>query len=146
MLVRIPKWAGALDAYLRASQSRDFQYGNFDCCLFVADGIRAMTETDIAVRFRGEYASRRAALAAGDELCGGASIKAIVESVTEEYGMEEVRMSLARRGDMVAISRQNGRDLSLGLISLSGREILIAGKIGWGPIPIDRGARAWRVG
>lgn len=145
MLTRVPKWPAALDAFLLANAAREFQYGDWDCCLFVADAIQAMTGTDIAAKFRGEYESRKEALQVGEEFCGAASIKAIVESVTAEYGMEPIPMNLARRGDMVAISRQNGRDLSLGIVSLTGRDILIAGKVGWGPIHIERGARAWRV-
>ena len=111
--------------------------------MFVADAIEAMTGTDIAADFRGQYRNRAQAVQVASRLGMGQSVQGIAECVAERAGMPEVRPLLAGRGDMMLIER--ARDYSMGLVALNGREILIAMRSGFAPIPMDRAVRAWKV-
>ena len=41
-------WATRLDKYFEDCATRSFEYGVFDCALFMADGVKAMTGVDVA--------------------------------------------------------------------------------------------------
>jgi hypothetical protein len=135
MLTRRDEWPALLEEFLKVSHGKQFRYGRFDCCLFVADAIAAMTGTDIARESRG-YHSRKQALC-------GQSVEQIVSGIAEDYDMPEVPVLMAGRGDMILIPRP--RDFSLGLVSMNGTEILIALRAGYGAIPLSSGVRAWKV-
>ena len=47
-MTRKPDWQALLDAFLAEHQFDSFQYGRWDCCLFVCDAIQAMTGVDPA--------------------------------------------------------------------------------------------------
>lgn len=136
-MTRFPDWPARLEAFLFANADRKFKYGEWDCCLFVADAIHAMTGTDLAVGFRG-YGKRSEGLG-----YGAYTVRSIVKAVTALYRMPEVEPVRASRGDMVLIRRPH--DFSLGLVALNGRSILIALKRGYGPIPLERAHQVWRV-
>jgi hypothetical protein len=109
----------------------------------VADAIQAMTGTDVAAVFRGRYHSRKEALEAVKEYTGKSSIRAIAEALFREHGMREVPVLSAQRGDAVLVKR--GRDWSLGLMALDGKEIVALAKDSLLRWPLDRAVRAWRV-
>ena len=50
-----PDWHVRLDTFIRENLLTPFEWGKFDCCLFVADAVEAMTGTDFAAPFRGRY-------------------------------------------------------------------------------------------
>lgn len=143
MLIRFPDWPSRLETFLNTVVSQKFAYSRFDCCTFVADAIEAETGIDIAKLYRGRYSTRAEALKLGMDLAGAPTVQAIAEKQAERHGMPEIPVLSAARGDMVLLKRP--RDYSLGLVAMDGRQVLIAGKFGWGPVPIDRACRAWRV-
>jgi hypothetical protein len=143
VLSRYPDWPTRLDQFLYSHSGIDFEYGRWDCCLFVADAIVAMTGADVAERFRGTYGSRKEALRAVKQYTGQASIKAVAETLFRKHGMREVPVLCAQRGDAVLVSR--GKDHSLGLIALNGKEIVAVSKDSLLRWPLDRAVRAWRV-
>lgn len=61
---RFPDWPVRLEAFLLANQARAFEWGKWDCSLFVADAIHEMTGLDPALRLRDSYATYRGALTA----------------------------------------------------------------------------------
>lgn len=140
---RFPDWASRLEVFLHAQQRRQFHYGEWDCCLFVCDGIRAMTGTDPAAHFRGHYGSAKGAIAMMREMYGLRSVGDLVSAVAAEHGMVEVPVARARRGDVVLVKRP--RDFSLGLLALNGGQILGPQKVGLGAVPRFAGSRAWNV-
>lgn len=142
MLTRKQNWQVLLHDYLRACRAREFQYGSFDCCLFVCDAIESMTGVDVAAPFRGRYQSRKQAFRALENYAGCASVRTVTERVTGDHGMPEVSPSLAQRGDVVLIPRAH--DYSLGLVSLCG-DILAAAAVGFEHAPLSLAIRAWRV-
>ena len=136
-------WQRVLDEFLRANQDRRFEYGHWDCCLFVCDAVAAITGVDLAAPFRGKYSNRKGALHAICEQIGAASIRAVAENAAATHHMPEVPVPRAHRGDMVLIAR--GRDYSLGLVALNGRDVIVASKCGLWRLPLSGAVRAWQV-
>lgn len=136
-------WQEALDKFLRAHQDRPFEYGKWDCCLFVCDAIVEMTGVDLAVSYRGKYSTRIGAMRTIGELVGMASVRAVAENAATVYGMPEIPITHAHRGDMVVVRR--GRDYSLGLVALNGREVIVSSKRGLWRLPLSCAIRAWQV-
>lgn len=140
---RYADWPTLLDSFLRAHASERFQYGRWDCALFVADAVQAMTGVDVAAKFRGHYGSRREALRAIKEYTGSTSIRAIAETVFAEHGLREVAVARAQRGDAVLVRR--GRDWSLGIVALDGAGIVSLAKDSLLRWPLSRAETAWRI-
>jgi hypothetical protein len=136
-------WQRVLDEFLRANQNRPFEYGKWDCCLFVCDAIAAMTGVDLATAYRGKYSTRTGALHSIGERLGTASILAVAENAAAAHHMPEVPVLHAHRGDMVLVAR--GRDYSLGLVALNGRDVIVTSKRGLWRLPLSHAVRAWQV-
>ena len=136
-------WQSVLENFLRTHQNRPFEYGNWDCCLFVCDAIASMTGVDLAADYRGTYSTRAGALRAIREQLGTRSIQAVAENAAAVHNMPEVPVSHAHRGDMVLIQR--GRDYSLGLVALNCRDVIVTSKRGLWRLPVSRAVRAWHV-
>ena len=136
-------WQCRLDSFLRQNQHRQFAYGRWDGCLFVADAIFEMIGVDVAASFRGKYSSARGALQAIREGTGTSSVRSAAEQTASLHCMPEIPASHAQRGDMVLIER--GRCHSLGLVALNGREIVLVSKRGIWRLPIAFAAKAWQV-
>jgi hypothetical protein len=136
-------WQNVLDEFLHAHRDQPFEYGKWDCCLFVCDAIIEMTGVDLAASYRGKYSTRTGALHAIGEQIGTASIQAVAANAAATHHMAEVSVLHAHRGDMVLVAR--GRDYSLGLVALNGREAIVTSKRGLWRLPLSRALRAWQV-
>src|SRR6185312_10890052 len=143
MLRRKHNWQGALDRFLLDHRADRFAYGLWDCCLFVCGAIEVMTGVDLAATFRGRYYSHAEAVAAIRADVCKPSLRALVEKITAAHDMVPVSVLSAQRGDVVII-RRGKRDYSLGLVALSGREVLVVGRRGLLAIPLDRAMKGWR--
>jgi hypothetical protein len=91
--VRFPDWPQRLAATLEAARTRKFSYGGFDCALFAADCVKAISGVDYAIAFRGYRTHQQA-----------------YRIITEHGGLEKLLISLlgepihtalAQRGDVV---------------------------------------------
>ncbi len=142
MLLRKAGGPTLLDEYLRAVAVRKFAYGSYDCCLFVCDGVLALTGVDVAAPFREKYSSRKRAYRAMESYAGNASVEAVTERVTSDYGMPEITSLRAQRGDVGLVRRKH--DYSLALVGLDGR-FVAAAEHGFEYVPSQLIARAWRV-
>ena len=80
----------------------------------------------MAERFRGKYSSRVEAVKLIKQ--EAKSLRLLLSSVAEEYGLTEVPVSQAQRGDIVLLRRPS--DYSLGIIGLDGR-VIAASKVGY---------------
>lgn len=92
--MRFEDWPQRLDAALAASRSRRFAYGTFDCMLFAADCVQAITGVDHAADFRG-YDSK---VAAYRIIARYGSLEAMITSL---LGRDPIHPAQARRGDVV---------------------------------------------
>jgi hypothetical protein len=54
-LTRVFDWRTKMQENLHAIERVPFEWGVHDCALFAADHVRAITETDFGVDFRGNY-------------------------------------------------------------------------------------------
>jgi hypothetical protein len=143
MLVRKPDWQSRLQQFLAQSIATPFSYGTRDCCLFVADAVRTMTDTDIAAEFRGKYHSRSEALALCKQYSGSRSVRSLIVMAFCEQDLPEVPVALAQRGDIVLVRRT--ADRSLGIIGLNGKEIIAVSAEGHVRLRLTLASRAWRV-
>ena len=141
-LRRRPDWPTALQLFCTANSRRRFAWGEWDCCLFVADAIEAMTGVDIAAPFRGKYRTYREALKLIRMLCGDWPLECVAAKIAAEHGMAEIPVAQAQRGDMVLVN--NGRRPVMGIVALNGRElIVVSDRLTRAPMSAAR--RAWRV-
>jgi hypothetical protein len=143
MLTRYPDWQAKLSDFLIANAKRAFRYGEFDCCLFVADAVLVMTGVDLAREFRGLYASRAEARARMALFCGEPSVERVAAKVALAHGLERVSPREAARGDMVLVQRR--RDFSLGLMNLNGQDVVIPFARGLMRIEAKHARSAWKI-
>ena len=143
MLTRLPNWQSLLSAYLVTAAAEPFAYGRFDCGLFVAGAIDAMTGVDVVPGIRGEYGNRRAAFAQVQLICGASTMEALADYLTAHHDMPEVVPLMAQRGDVVQLRR--GARSSLGLVAMHGTEILTPFRGGLLRLPLAHATRAWHV-
>lgn len=153
---RYSDWHGRLDRFLIANRMTPFEWGAWDCSLWVASAIEAMTGVDIAADFRGKYSTAAGAIkivlsfsaeASSEQLvpsdpgpAWGPMLAAMASAIAMSHQMTEVKPLMAQRGDMVATSQ------CLGLVALTGHQVLVVPDSGFHLVDISNIVRAWRVG
>jgi hypothetical protein len=142
-LERLPDWQSRLSAFVVANSARRFEYGAFDCGLFVAGAIEAMTGVDVAGELRGKYRRRGEAFRAIADLCGRPTMAAAAEFFAARWGCCEIPVGLAQRGDAVQLKRN--RAAALGIVAMHGTEILTPYRDGLLRLPLEHATRAWRI-
>lgn len=142
-LRRLPDWPSRLTAHLAEARSRAFAWGDFDCCLFVADGLLAMSGEDLAAGLRGGYSDKLSAYRLVKQE-GGAGLEELADKIFLAAGGASVGPLYARRGDPVLVETESGP--ALGLVDLSGYRVAVAAPSGFLLLPLSEGRRAWRVG
>jgi hypothetical protein len=143
MLSRLPTWQSALSAYLVESAHTRFEYGAFDCGLFAAGAIAAMTGVDAARGLRAQYRSRGEALEVLRQLCGRPTVEAVAEHLAGVLGVPEIPVLCAQRGDPILL--RAGRRSSLGIVAMHGTEILTPCRDGLLRLPLSHATRAWHI-
>lgn len=129
--------------FLIESADKPFEWGSWDCALFAASGIEAITGVDIADDFRGKYNDEAGAAALIKEVTGGASVADAAAHCAVKHGLTELQHPLkAQRGDLVVFEAATGA-LVAGLVHLSGRHIISVGESGLFRFPISAVKRAW---
>jgi hypothetical protein len=143
-LQRLPDWQSRLSEYVIEHAQEHFRYGVLDCGIFVAGAIASMTGVDVAAGLRGKYSNRREAFRAIAALCGTATIEAVADHLAAQFGIDEIGITFAGRGDVVQLGR--GRASKLGLVAMHGTEILVPAANGLLRLPLTAHAtRAWRI-
>jgi hypothetical protein len=136
-------WQSELDRLLVSGRDRPFEWGKWDCCLFVADAIVAVTGEDLAAGLRARYSSLREARWILRARYGSASIERSVAKLFSLAGVREVSPGFAHRGDPV-IAR-SGRDFQIGVIGLNGLIVINYETKGLVSVPRSLATRAWCV-
>ncbi|BAK66896.1 hypothetical protein SLG_22210 [Sphingobium sp. SYK-6] len=96
MIARRPDWEVRLSAYLAERfDAIVFEWGASDCALYTADAVLAMTDADIAARFRGKY-STAAGSAKALRKYGAGTLKDTFDTL-----LPPKPVGYARRGDVV---------------------------------------------
>jgi len=144
-LTRSAHWdTVAYHDFLLNTADSPFKFGVFDCCLFAAEGILAMTGVDVAAEFRGTYTDLPGALKAIKKITGGTTVTDAAAYCAEKAGMEQLAHPLkAQRGDLVIVDNEG--TLIAGLVHLNGRDVISVGETGLIRLPITNVQKAWRV-
>lgn len=96
--MRVDGWEHRLADLIADAHGLDFAYGSWDCGLFAAAAIRAVTGIDVAEAFRGQYATEAAC---SQVITAAGSLLVLADRVAREYGWERTRAVQAGRGDIV---------------------------------------------
>lgn len=131
-MTRRPDWPVRLNQYIVSVRDRPFAYGNYDCCIFVAGAIEAMTGEDPMTEYRGQYDSVATGAAALRTLGQGTLFKTLYR----KFG-KPLPGAHGRKGD---IAWYNG---ALGLVL--GRVAMFVGVNGFVLAPLSRLKYIWRV-
>lgn len=138
------------DPFLRERADRPFKWGESDCAIFCADAIHAITGTDIAADFRGQYTTRLGALRTIAKVTGGSTVVDAAAYCAAKHGMtEHAHPLMAKRGDLVII--ENAGDLICGVIHLNGIHAVSVAESGLVRLPIadlngkPNVVRAWSI-
>jgi hypothetical protein len=91
--MRRADWPERLFAFVESRRSTPFAYGSNDCCLFAADAVLAMTDVDVAAKWRGHRTERQAL--ARIKKAGG------LRQLVTTMGIEEKPTGFAQRGNPV---------------------------------------------
>lgn len=103
--MRYIDWQDRLLKIAIERENTPFQWGSYDCCLYVADTIEAMTGFDPAEWFRGKYDSEEGAMALIEEKGGMVGyMDSLFKSKSVEY---------AQRGDAVVVETDNGPTMGI---------------------------------
>jgi hypothetical protein len=137
--MRHNNWQGRLHAYVESCKNTSFAYGSFDCGIFAADCIEAITGNDLAAEFRG-YKSAREAVTAIKNACGAMSIPKLGEYIAAKHGLREVPLNFAQRGDLVIVSNKR-----FGIVSMTGTDIYVPANRGITRVPLRDATKAYRI-
>jgi hypothetical protein len=99
---RVMNWEDKLSELFAAKLQTPFKWGSNDCCMFVADSVKSITEVDVSAWFRGRYQGRSKAFKLLKEFAQG-SVAETVEEITTKYGMKETDPGLLMPGDVVTM-------------------------------------------
>lgn len=133
-MVRFPDWPVRLAAFVEARRERAFSWGESDCCLFVCDGVVAMTGVDPGARWRGLYSTEKGARRLLRDNDGVSGLAALA------FGVPVVA-ALAGRGDVVLIDTPSGEALALCI----GANIAAQGECGIEFHPVGAAKAAWKI-
>jgi len=92
--MRTEGWPEHLADAIETAQKKAFSYGNFDCCLFAADVVLAITGHDYAAELR-SYQSKQSAYRI---VARYGSLEAMISAL---LGKDPVHPAFAHRGDVV---------------------------------------------
>ena len=156
-MTRLDLWLSRLAAVIEAAQERPYKLGEWDCPLFVAECIEAMTGTDIRHLFAGRYHDLESARGWMAAFSGGGGLGDVAAIVAARIGAEPIGVLLAGRGDVVLLDlahaagfaeggpgHENG-DEALGVVDLDGRRVLFPAPRGFTALPLRLCSIAWRI-
>ena len=139
-LKRFQDWPERLHRIIDSAGELAFEWGRFDCALHVCNCIRAMTGVDPAAQYRGTYSDE-----AGAAEIYGSSFETFIARIAASFGMAEIGVTFAHRGDLVFI--ENGTPQgAIGVVSSDGRFVSCVSEKGTLLVPMRRWKRAWKVG
>lgn len=133
---RKENWPEILNDQIEQAQAREFEWGVFDCCLFAADVVLAMTDVDYAASFRGRYKTKAGAYRCLKNHSG--DIKEVLNSLLGE----PIPVAYCSRGDIVTLETDDG--LAMG-VCVGARMAVPRPGVGLTFVPMSRALMAWRV-
>lgn len=99
-------WSHRLNVVIESNLKRPFEYGTWDCCLFVAECVEAMTGENPMPEFRNKYNDKEGAL----RLVRAHSAKSLYGIMRSKFGNPREG---GRRGDIVYTVTEDGPTLGI---------------------------------
>jgi len=140
---RKASWPEDLYTFIRSRKDMPYAWGANDCCSFPCDAILTMTGTDVYAEFRGKYTDEAGAGTILLQIAGSTDKVAAIEYITAEFGMEEIAVPFAQRGDVVLLGVDGG--FALGIVYLDGISAAAVAAEGLHRVPLSYATRAWKV-
>ncbi|WP_113154788.1 hypothetical protein [Nitratireductor sp. OM-1] len=131
-------WRPSLADYFSQVQGRPFAWGSFDCALFAAGAVEAMTGVDFAKGYRGAYTT----LAGGLRLLRTEGFETHADFAAAH--LTEIHPSKAQVGDIAAIAVSDAGLFALGVVQ-GARIIFLRPEGGLGTTDLLQAERAFRV-
>lgn len=132
-MMRRPEWEHVLSDWIAQAGDRAFRYGRWDCCIFAAGAVKAMTGDDPMRAFRGAYKSAATADQALASI-GAGSLEATLDGM-----FDRVPVGFARAGDLAFY------DGSVGVVSMTGDGLFVSAA-GLTSVGRAQWTTAWGVG
>ena len=133
--MRCEGWEKKLADVIKQRRFATFVWGQHDCCLFAADCALAITGTDWAADFRGQYDS---AAGAAKQIAKRGGFEAMITGL---LGDPLASVTTAQRGDVVMVDQDGHPALAV----CCGATVVAAGISGLVFRPLTDGLLAWRV-
>ncbi len=139
---RFKDWELRLTRFMASASQMRFKWGAHDCCLFAADGVKAITGVDPALPFRGTYTGSRGAHKIVNQY-GGGTVGELVAKVLEDGGFSEIDPLRAMAGDVVLVT---GTAVGPAVgICVGSRVVVPRRGLGLERFELITGLRAWRI-
>lgn len=146
MIARHQDWQSRLDGFIRSKRPAQPEWGSTDCFLFACDAVLAMTGTDIAARFRGQYSTPLGALKVMQEFAIDAGLAGGVDKLGQEFGFGPVGVKFAGTGDVLLFPPPDEANPFKGLLGVSiGRQAAVISERGLAALPTLSAIRAWHI-
>ncbi len=129
-MARLENWERRLNTAIEEATQTPFKWGRFDCVLWTASVVEAITGVNHASEFIGEYKTKREALALLKESHG-----TIQNALNDLF--EPVAVLKAMRGDVVFYNKAIG--------VCNGANSFFATYDGLKPVATNLCTKAWRV-
>lgn len=135
-------WPHALMLFLADRNALPFSWGFNDCCTFAASAVRSITGVNFLADIPaystpvGAMLVARRAFGVRDAIDPFGALK-----WPERFGLEEIPVQLAQRGDVIAMKQ--GDAIALGIVS--GTQSAFATENGLGWFRTLDGLKAWRI-
>lgn len=137
--MRFEAWERRLHSRIELYGRMPFVWGKFDCCLFVADCVWALTQKNPSLPWRGAYSDEAGAQAIINAAGG---VAALAEKALAGIGVtERISPTFGQRGDPCVFMRE-GRE-TMGIIY--GAQMIAKAPEGLARLPIDPSALCWAI-
>jgi hypothetical protein len=149
-MTRYNNWATRLHLLIESSRDFTFDWGKYNCGLFVTRWIREATGVELGAPYVDKASDEASAEAIF--LNGGSSPTALGDfaaAIAAANSMPELPVTYAGRGDVVWVDNSTPANPSaygaLGVVSLDGRYAVCMSEQGTVRVHMHRWKRAWRV-
>ncbi|MQP68386.1 hypothetical protein GE253_23995 [Niveispirillum sp. SYP-B3756] len=138
-MTRLPDWPERLDRLVEDARHRTFSWGLFDCCLFAADAVSAVTGIDPAASWRGAYAGARAAAGLLARMGG---LDATAAGIARHHGWPRVPPAFLGRGDVALVRLEDDRHA---LAVCLGAALVLPAQRGLAALDRNHALSGWRI-
>lgn len=143
---RIENWRAALNEAVRGRMDAPFSYGSHDCCYAAADCVKAITDTDLMVDYRGKYRSAAGAARALKNIGNGTLLKTLI-SLLPQHGGKRIPVASASKGDLVVTNKALHDELQGQAAGIwLDNSAIFPGEIGWVHLARQDLTAAFKIG